>query len=229
MASLRLMLSLRKRGSSVVKCVLFDLDGTLADTYELILASQRYATRTVLGRVISDERLMATVGTPLADQMADYTDDPKIVDELCRVYREHNARVHGELLHGFDGVQGMLEGLKAAGMRMGVVTSKRLDAAQRAMDDLGIATFMECVVGGTDTARHKPHPDPVLRGCELMGLPPEDCIYVGDSPFDIRAGNAAGCQTIAVTWGMFNEGRLQEESPTYVAHEPDDVVGFVTR
>lgn len=213
----------------MAQCVLFDLDGTLADTYELILASQRYATQTVLGRVIPDERLMATVGTPLADQMADYTDDPATVDELCRVYREHNARVHDELLKGFDGVVPMLEALKAAGVRMGVVTSKRKDAAQRAMDDLGISRHMECIVGGTDTKLHKPHPDPVLYGCELLGVDPANCLYVGDSPFDIQAGSSAGCKTIAVTWGMFSEERLAQEAPSFIAHEVLDIVGYATR
>ena len=195
------------------QAVLFDLDGTLVDTYDLILASQRYATRKVLGRVISDERLMATVGTPLEDQMRDYADDPAVVSELCAVYREHNARVHDELIKCFDGIVDALACLRDAGMRLGVVTSKRADVARRACDLYGITGFMGCLVGGTDTPRHKPEPDPVLKGCELLGVDPAMCIYVGDSPFDIRAGNAAGCKTLAVTWGMFAEADLIAEHP----------------
>lgn len=200
------------------KAVLFDLDGTLVDTYDLILASQRYATRKVLGRVISDGRLMATVGTPLEDQMADYTDDPAVVAELCAVYREHNARVTDELIKCFEGIVDELARLREAGVCMGIVTSKRADVARLAADRYGITAFMECLVGGTDTARHKPEPDPVLKGCELLGIDPSSCIYVGDSPFDIRAGNAAGCKTLAVTWGMFTEEKLVAEGPTTVAH-----------
>lgn len=199
--------------------VLFDLDGTLVDTYDLILASQRYATRKVLGRVISDERLMATVGTPLEDQMADYTDDPAVIVELCAVYREHNAHVTDELIKCFDGIVDELECLRGAGVRMGVVTSKRADVARLAMDRYGITAYMECLVGGTDTARHKPEPDPVLKGCELLGVDSAECIYVGDSPFDILAGNAAGCKTLAVTWGMFAEDKLVAEKPTRVVRE----------
>ena len=202
-----------------VEAVLFDLDGTLVDTYDLILASQRYATRKVLGRVISDERLMATVGIPLEDQMTDYTDDPAVVAELCAVYREHNARVTDELIKCFDGIVPELACLREAGVRMGVVTSKRADVARLAMDRYDITEFMECLVGGTDTARHKPEPDPVLKGCELLGIVPSACTYVGDSPFDIRAGNAAGCKTLAVTWGMFAEEKLVAENPTAVARE----------
>ena len=206
-----------------VEAVLFDLDGTLVDTYDLILASQRYATRKVLGRVISDERLMATVGTPLEDQMADYTDDPAVVAELCAVYREHNARVTDELIKCFDGIVAELACLREAGVRMGVVTSKRADVARLAMDRYDITEFMECLVGGTDTARHKPEPDPVLKGCELLGIDPSACIYAGDSPFDIRAGNAAGCKTLAVTWGMFAEEKLVAENPTAVAREVSEL------
>lgn len=202
-----------------VDAVLFDLDGTLVDTYDLILASQRYATRTVLGRTISDERLMATVGTPLEDQMADYTDDPTIVAKLCEVYREHNARVTDELIKCFEGIVDQLACLREAGVRMGVVTSKRADVARLAMDRYKITPYMECLVGGTDTARHKPLPDPVLKGCELLGVGPASCVYVGDSPFDIQAGNAAGCRTLAVTWGMFAEDKLVAQNPTAVVRE----------
>lgn len=203
--------------------VLFDLDGTLADTYDLILASQVYATKTVLGVDIPPERLMATMGIPLSDQMADYTDDPAVVEELCEVYREHNDRVHDQLIKGFDGVIEALQCIQEAGIPMGIVTSKRQDAAQKALKSLGLTSFMQCVVGGTDTERHKPNPDPVLRGCELLGVDPADCIYVGDSPFDIHAGNAAGCKTIAVTWGAFPKSKLEEERPTCFASAPQEL------
>ena len=73
-----------------IKGVLFDLDGTLVDSHDLILASFRYATREVLGREIPDEALMAKVGQPLAVQMWDFTDDAAVHDELLRVYRDHN-------------------------------------------------------------------------------------------------------------------------------------------
>ena len=203
--------------------VLFDLDGTLADTYDLILASQRYATRTVLGRVIPDERLMATVGIPLADQMADYTDDPAVVDELCRVYREHNALVHDELIKGFPGIHEALDAIVSLGAKTGIVTSKRKDAAVKVLESLDLTRFSGCLVGGTDPPLHKPHPDPVLRGCELLGVEPSQCVYVGDSPFDIQAGNSAGCKTIAVTWGVFTQGRLAECSPSFFACEPSQL------
>lgn len=206
-----------------MEAVLFDLDGTLVDTYDLILASHRYATRTVLDRVISDERLMSTVGTPLEDQMADYTDDPAVVAELCAVYREHNARVHDELIKSFDGVTGQLDDLRCAGVRMGIVTSKRADVARKATDLYGITPYMECIVGGTDTPLHKPNPDPILKGCELMRIDPLCSAYVGDSPFDIKAGNAAGCKTLAVTWGMFAEDVLVAEHPVAVAHRMDEM------
>lgn len=198
---------------STGKAVLFDLDGTLVDTYNLILASQRYATREVLGRVISDERLMSTVGTPLEDQMADYTDDPAVVARLCEVYREHNSRVHDELIRCFEGIDAQLDLLGRAGVRMGVVTSKRADMARKALDKYALAKRFACVVGGTDTPHHKPHPEPVLAGCRFLGIEPASCAYVGDSPFDIRAGNAAGCKTLAVGWGMFNLEVLEVESP----------------
>ena len=86
-----------------MQAVLFDLDGTLLDTHDLLLATFRYTARTVLREAIPDERLMAKVGQPLNTQMWDFTDDPAVHEELCRVYREYNAEVHDDMIRLFDG------------------------------------------------------------------------------------------------------------------------------
>ena len=93
-----------------IRGILFDNDGTLVDTHDLILDSMRYGTRTVLGRVIPDDRLMAKVGIPLADQMLDFTDSLEQRDELLRVYREYNHAYHDQTIRLFPGVA---EGLSA--------------------------------------------------------------------------------------------------------------------
>ena len=108
-----------------MQAVLFDLDGTLLDTHDLLLATFRYTARTVLREAIPDERLMAKVGQPLNTQMWDFTDDPAVHEELCRVYREYNAEVHDDMIRLFDGTVPMLERLKEAGLPLAVVTSKR--------------------------------------------------------------------------------------------------------
>lgn len=206
-----------------IQAVLFDLDGTLLDTHDLLLTTFRYATRTVLRKTLPDELLMAKVGQPLNTQMWDFTDDPSVHEELCRVYREYNAGVHDELIRLFDGTIPMLERLKEAGYPLAVVTSKRHEVAMRGIDLFNLGGYFRFVIGSDDWAEHKPHPGPVAHGCDLLECAAESCMYVGDSPFDMQAGNGAGCTTAAALWGMFPQAVLEAQHPTFVCADGVEV------
>ncbi len=207
-----------------IKAVLFDLDGTLIDSYDLLIDSFRYSTQTVLNRTIPDEKLMAKVGQPLVTQMEEFAADEAQRDELVQAYRLHNDEVHDNLVKVFPGTARMLYALKNAGFLLGVVTSKRHVAAVRGLHCFGLEDLFEFILSPDDWPQHKPDPGPVLHGCELIDVDPAAAMYVGDSPFDIRAGNDAGCQTIAVLWGMFTREQLLAESPTYVCSTTDEIL-----
>ena len=198
-----------------MKAILFDNDGTLVDTHDIILASMRHCTREVLGRVIPDEVLMHKVGQPLAVQMRDFTPDEQLQEELLRVYRAHNATIHDEGIAAFPGMVRALETLSAHGIVLGVVTSKLRTTAWHGLQITGLAPYLSCCIGAEDCVRFKPEPEPVLRGADALGVAPQDCWYVGDSPYDLQAGRAAGCDTVAVTWGVFPASTLAAEHPTY--------------
>lgn len=194
---------------------LFDCDGTLIDTYEIILTSMRYTVNDVLGRSLSDAELMAGVGTPLYGQLLGFADgDAAEAQRLTEIYREHNNAVHDASVRAFDDTAKALMRLRSAGVPLGVVTSKRHAMAVRGLAMSGIDGFFPVLVGSDDCAMHKPEPGPILYACDLMGLDPMCCVYVGDSPFDIRAGNAAGCATVAACWGMFSAAELARENPS---------------
>lgn len=198
-----------------IKGVLFDLDGTLLDTYNLILASMRHAINNVSGGSYSDAELMARVGTPLADQMLYFADGSQEgADRLMEIYRQHNDSIHDKGICAFSDTAASLQRLQDAGLKLGVVTSKRHDSAQRGLDKTGIAKYFDVVIGPDDWPEHKPHPGPVLHGCKMIDVAPENCIYVGDSPFDIQAGNGAGCLTVAALWGMFPKDALDAQNPS---------------
>lgn len=198
-----------------VEGILFDADGTLIDTYDIILTSMRYAVNEVLGRSLSDRELMAGVGTPLYDQMLHFTEgDEARAAEITQIYRDHNDGVHDAHIRAFGDTKVALDRLRAAGLPMGVVTSKRHAMAQRGLEMSGIAEYFSFLIGHDDWPEHKPEPGPILRGCELLGVAPAHCLYVGDSPYDVRAGNAAGCPTAAALWGMFSATELGEQHPT---------------
>ncbi len=203
--------------------VLFDLDGTVVDSGAIILASMRHATREVLGRDYADEELLNAVGGPgLEAQMAAFA--PDRVDELVRVYRAHNEPLHDEL-EACDGMVHALERLRAEGRRLGIVTAKRRSTVELAFARVPLAHLFEAVVGGDETERHKPHPEPLLLAAERMGADPAETAYVGDSPFDIRAAKAAGMHAIGVTWGRIHDrSRLEAEAPDAVVDTAEELL-----
>jgi len=148
---------------------LFDFDGTLVDSVELILDSLRHTTRTVLGRVVPDDVLRARVGRPLAEHMREL--DAERADDLVAVYREHNMRRHADLLRPYPGVAAMLAGLRGRRARVGIVTSKMRPAVDAGMALVPLGEF-DAIVTCEDTDRHKPDPAPVLRGLELLDADP---------------------------------------------------------
>lgn len=209
-----------------IKGILFDNDGTLVDTRDIILASMRYSTRHVLGRAISDDLLMRRVGEPLIVQFEDFTDDEGERAELLRVYRAHNATIHDDMIKAFPGVAEGLARLRSLGYRMGVVTSKLGTTALHGLEITGLAEYFDCCIGAEDCARYKPEAEPVLKGCQALGLCPESCIYVGDAPVDIRAGRAAGTGTVAVRWGIFDAETLHAETPDFECGSFAQLVSF---
>lgn len=207
-----------------VRGIIFDNDGTLVDTGQLILDSFRYSTKQVLGKTIPDETLMAKVGQPLSVQMWDFTDDEETHDELLRVYREYNHAEHDQAVRAFPGVIEGLARLKRHGYSLGVVSSKLHALCWRGLTIVGAAPYLDFCVGADDFPEFKPKPGPILHGAELLRLPARECVYVGDAPFDIAAGNAAGCKTIACTWGVFPEEVLQAEHPDETVDSFADLV-----
>jgi pyrophosphatase PpaX len=201
--------------------VLFDLDGTLVDSGAIILASFHHATETVLQRRFPDEQILAQVGgSNLAEQMQLLA--PDRVDELVRVYRDHNDPQYSELAC-FDGIVDVLASLKREGRRLGVVSAKRKPTVQRVFDGAGVGMYFDVVVGSDDTDRHKPHPEPVLKALELLGAQPGEAAYVGDSPFDVAAARAAGVYAVAVGWG----GIHRVEDAEAVVEAPEELLGVL--
>lgn len=208
-----------------ISCALFDLDGTLIDTLGLIRESMRHATATVLGAPLPDDVLMRNVGVPLAVQMREF--DEARAEELLTAYREHNDRVHDALVREYPGVEEALAALSAAGVRMGVVTSKLRRGAMRGLERFSLERFFEVVVGADDVERHKPDPYPLLYACELMGVDPRDCAYVGDSPHDMAAASAAGVCSIGAAWGVASEERLVSAGARYITHSMSEVLAVL--
>ena len=179
--------------------VFFDLDGTLADTIPLIIASYQHAFREVMGVEVDEAAARSWIGRPLLPALLEVAPDHG--HELDRVYREWNLANTARLIRTYDGIVELLQALDLAGARVAVVTSKRRETALLALQHVGISRSIEVAAALEDTADHKPHPAPLLHGAARLGVDPGDCVYVGDATVDLLAARAAGMAAVGVTWG----------------------------
>lgn len=193
--------------------ILFDLDGTLADSVELILGAFRHTFNTHLGSVPADLAWIAGMGTPLSSQIRALVADEALIEPMTATYRDWQNQHHDALLREFEGVRETLSLLHDRGHEMALVTSKATEAAKRALRLIGIDALLSQVVGLDSTTSHKPNPEPVLHALAQLRRDPRDAIFVGDSPHDIAAGNAAGVFTVAALWGPFSRQTLEEAHP----------------
>lgn len=210
------------------RAVIFDLDGTLIDSIELIVRSYEHA---VLEHGLPSpgrSEWLRWLGTPLKHQFSllvgECEDQEARVEALIRTYRAWNLAHHDELVKPYRGVTEAVARLAADGRTMGIVTSKMRASAQRGMQHVGLdPQWFQCVVGLEDTTRHKPDPAPLLLALEQLGVAPEHAIYVGDSPHDAACAHAAGATAIAVRWGPFQHEHFAHLAPVQWLEDPADL------
>lgn len=193
----------------MIRCVLFDLDGTLIDTApDMADALNRLRRERGLAALpFTDLRPFVSMGTRgllrsgfgLNPEDADYT---PLRDRFLEIYNQGLCR-ESRLFGGMDSV---LAGIETRGMRWGVVTNKPGWLSEPLLAALGLERRACCIISGDSAARAKPHPDPLFLACRLSGLEPADCIYVGDSGRDIEAGQQAGMRTVAAAYGYIPTG-----------------------
>ena len=206
--------------------LLFDLDGTLVDTLELILTSMRHAFGARTGAP-TDEQWRVGIGKPLRTQLREFAANEDDVEELAAAYRAHQRTHHDRLTVCYDRVVPTLEHLRARGHPMALVTSKAGDIAARSLAHVGLDRLMDAVISAESTTRNKPHPEPVLLACERLGVAPRDAVFVGDSPHDVEAGKAAGARTAAALWGFFPRAELETAGADFHLDDVIELPGLV--
>lgn len=195
--------------------LLFDLDGTLVDSIALIVRAMHHAFDGRDHRP-SDAEWTALIGTPLTAMLHRWSAGPEDTDHLIARYREYQHAHHDALVHAYPGVAETLDALAAAGHPMAIVTSKGLPLTERALAHVGIARHFRVLATIEKTTRHKPDPEPVWWALAELGVGDDAAraVFVGDSPHDMHAGNAAGVVTVAAQWGPFDRATLAAAQPS---------------
>ncbi len=205
---------------------LFDLDGTLIDSVELIRRTFRHTLEVHRGVHPGEDIWLRGLGQPLWDQFRMYTVREDEITAMIATYRAYNAAHHDTLVRPYAGMGDAVRSLRDRGKRLGVVTSKMQKGTRHGLALCGLDGLFETIVAADDTSRHKPHPEPVYLALERLGADAAATVFVGDSTHDLAAGRAAGVRTAAALWGPFAREALEGQAPDHWLERPEDVLGL---
>jgi 2-phosphoglycolate phosphatase len=190
-----------------IKAVLFDLDGTFADTAPDLgyAVNQMRAARNL--PPVPDEKTRPVTSSGARGLLGagfgitpDHVDYPAMRDEFLNLYEANLCRE----TRLFDGMAALVDVLESRALTWGIVTNKAERFALPLMKLLGYSTRAACIIGGDTTGKLKPHPEPLYAAARAINIAPAACLYVGDDERDIQAGHAAGMKTAAVRYGYLN-------------------------
>lgn len=211
-----------------VKGILLDLDGTLVNTNNVIINCYNYACEKVYGHTFPLEDFVHYFGIPLADGLNALFPDKGA--EVLAAYKAFQDQHHDELIREFPGVIATLKALQDRGIKLAIVTSKHKEAALRGLNCFDMAKYFEAIVDSKGVAHSKPSPEPSLKALELLGLQGDECLCVGDSPYDLQSGHGAGCTTVAVDYSIFDKAKLiGEGKPDYVIKAMPELLDLIAR
>jgi len=209
--------------------VLFDFDGTLADSFPGIVASFQHALKSVGVNGIANEQIHCLIGSPLEKMFEALVSEEKhgLAEEFLANYRKHypeNALANTRL---FPHVKETLQALKERGKKLAVATTKKHENIDPLLKGLGIAKLFDFVLGYDDVENTKPAPDMILLGLEKAGTEAEKAVMVGDHVFDVKASVAAGVKAIGVSFGSAKAEELEEAGAVVVISDFSELLGII--
>lgn len=208
------------------KAILFDVDGTLADTVPMILAGLGDAYEIFLGSRPDDAVLRTLIGRSLVDQMNLFglgeSDPDGVRDRVA--YAMDRMRHHKAGCRLFEPMQQALELACRVGLQTALVTSKNREELDEFLAAFPALSIVTTTVSADDSARPKPAPDPFLKACERLGVHPSEAIVIGDSPFDLGGARDAGIPSIGVTFGAAKRDELTEYGALDLLDDPADLL-----
>jgi pyrophosphatase PpaX len=208
-----------------IDTILFDLDGTLIDTNELIISSFLHT----LGKYYPDKYKRADVlpfmGPSLYDTFGGI--DPERAEEMIREYRTYNHENHDRLVTEFKGVIETVKRLKDNGFKIAIVSTKILDTVIKGLKLTKLDPYFDVIVALDHVEKPKPDPEAIYVALKQLDSTPEKAIMVGDNYHDILAGKNAGTKTAAVAWSLKGRDFLAKYEPDFMLDEMSDLLKIV--
>lgn len=207
-----------------IKTILFDFDGTLIDTNDLIYESFMH-TFEQYGYSFTKEEILQFNGPPLQKTFS--TIDPQLAEEMIRTYRAHNNEHHDEYVSLFPNVRETLDVLKDEGFKLAIVSAKMRDGVNQGLKATNIGNYFDTIISIDNVSNPKPHPESVYKALDNLYAKPEEAIMIGDNYHDIEAGNNAGTKTAGVAWSTKGVAYLQRYNPTYMLNDMTDLLKII--
>ena len=208
-----------------IDTVLFDLDGTLINTNELIIESFLHTLNYYYPGKYQREDILPFIGPPLIDTFQRI--NPEKAEEMVRRYREFNHAQHDLLVKEYDHVHETVRALKEKGLKLGIVTTKIRDTVMMGLKLTKMDSFFDAIITLDDVQHAKPHPEPVLSALKLLGSEPSNALMVGDNLHDIEAGKNAGTLTAGVAWSIKGREYIESLKPDFVLDKMSDLLNIV--
>lgn len=199
-----------------ITTLLFDLDGTLIDTNELIITSYLHTLEKYYPGQFQREDVLPFMGPTLHEAFTTVGADPDRVEEMVKVYRTFNIANHDLLVKEFESVFETIQTLYEKGYKLAIVTTKRHDVALKGLRLTGLDKFFEVVIALDHVEKVKPDPEPIIKALEELGSSPAEAVMVGDNYHDILAGKNAGTTTVGVAWSIKGRDYIAKYEPDYI-------------
>ncbi len=213
---------------NTITTILFDFDGTIMNTNEVVIKSWQHTFRTVEGKERPVEEIVRTFGEPLFITMARVL--PQIAaDDGVEIYRSFLREHYSEMICPFPGMADLVRQIKEKGYKTGLVTSRVGDTTVQGLSQFGLLPYMDCLVTCEDTDKHKPDPEPVKIALRKLSSSPSEAIMLGDSMFDILCARNAGVRSVLVGWQMAlsEEDIKGPEGPDFLINKPEDLFSLL--
>jgi pyrophosphatase PpaX len=205
-----------------INTVLFDLDGTLIDTNELIISSFLHTLEYYYPNKYKRDDVLPFLGPTLRETFEPM--DHTKVDEMIATYRKYNLAHHDTLVTEFPTVLETVKVLKERGYKVGIVTTKLSDVVMKGLKLTKLDSYFDVIVALDHVKKAKPDPEPIFNALEQLGAKPEEAIMVGDNYHDILAGKNAGTKTAGVAWTIKGRDYLEQFDPDYILEEMADLL-----
>lgn len=205
--------------------LLFDLDGTLINTNELIVSSFLHTLNHYYPNQYKREDVYPFLGPPLAETFEKI--NPERAEEMILRYRKFNVENHDLLATEFNGVYEVIRTLKENQFQLAIVSTKMRDLIIRGLKLTRLEPFFDTIVSLDDVNHAKPHPEPILKALERLGAKPEEAMMIGDNYHDIQGGKNAGTLTAGVSWSLKGKEYLMAYHPDYMLDSMFDLLPIV--